>query len=155
MKYFPERYDEIKSLNSVEKILSNINSNSEKSYSLTMKRSNKFLRGYTEKKFFKVISAEVPLGVLCVFEGQLFQKEHETIIKLNSKFHRTFRILLYVWGILPVFAIIINCFQIGAIALALLLPIAMFYTIIYFIIKFYFKKSYKNGIKDLKMVINE
>lgn len=155
MRYFPERYDEIRSLNPVEKILSNINSNSDKSYSLTMKRTNRFLRGYTEKNFFKVISAEVPLGALCVYEGQLVQKEHETIIKLNSKFHRTFRIILYVWGILPVFAIIINCFQIGAISLALLLPIAMFYTIIYFLIKFYFKKSYENGIKDLTRIINK
>ncbi|MBO9694492.1 hypothetical protein [Chryseobacterium sp.] len=155
MRYFPERYDEIKSFNPVEKILSNINSNSDKSYSLTMKRTNKFLRGYTEKNFFKVISAEVPLGALCVFEGQLFQKEHETIIKLNSKFHRTFRIILFVWGILPVFAIIINCFQTGATALALLLPIAMFYTIIYFVIKFYFKRSYENGIQDLNRIINK
>lgn len=155
MRYFPERYDEIKSLNPVEKILSNINSNSDKSYSLTMKRTNKFLRGYTDKNFFKVISAEVPLGAFCVFEGQLVQKEYETIIKLNSKFHKTFRIMLFVWGILPVFAIIVNCFQTGVIALALLLPLAMFYTIIYFVIKFYFKRSYENGIKDLNRIINE
>ncbi|MEI3788074.1 MULTISPECIES: hypothetical protein [Chryseobacterium] len=155
MKYFPEKYDEMKSLNSVEKVLLNINNNSQISHSLRMGSTDKSLKGYTEKNFFKVISAEMPLGILCVFEGELIQKEHETIIRLSSKFHRTFRILLYMWGILPVFAVLINCIQTGAKAVALIFPIVIFYIIIYFLINFFFKKSYENGIKVLKSIINQ
>lgn len=155
MNFFPKRYIEIKSLNPVEKVLLNISNNTEIGRSLEMRRTNKALKGYTDGKRFKVIGAEMPIGIFCVFEGQLIQKENDTIIKLNSKFHKTFRMLLYIWCIIPVFAIINGFIKIGAKAVLLLFPLAILYMIIYFLINFFFKKSYENGIKDLERIINQ
>lgn len=155
MNFFPERYDEIKSLNSVEKILLNINNNSERSRSLTMGKTDKALKGYTDGKKFKVIGTEMSISIFCVFEGQLIQKDNDTVIKLNSEFHKTIKILLYILCILPVFAAIDGLIKMGIKGIFLIFPLAMVYVVIYFVINFVFKESYENGIKDLKGIINQ
>ncbi len=155
MNFFPKRYNEIKSSNPVEKVLLNINNNSERSRSLTMGKTDKALKGYTDGRKFKVIGTKMSISILCAFEGELIQKDNDTIIKLNSKFHKTFKMLLYIWSILPVFAVIDGLMKMGAKGIFLLFPLAMVYVVIYFVINFVFKKSYENGIKDLKRIINQ
>jgi hypothetical protein len=156
MNFFPKRYSEIKTLNPVEKVLLNINNNnSEITHSLIIGRTGKVLKGYTEGTQFKVIGTEMPLGIFCVFKGLLIQKDNNTVIKLNSEFNKTFRILLCVWSILPIFAIINSLVQMGVRAILSLFPLIVLYVIIYLLINFLFKKSYENGIKDLKRIINQ
>lgn len=155
MDFFPKRYNEIRSSNPVEKILLNINNNSERRRSLTMGKTNKALKGYIDGKKFKVIGTEMLISIFCVFKGELIQKDNDTIIKLNSEFHKTFKMLICIWSILPVFALIDGFMKIGVKAIFLLFPLAMVYVVIYFVINFVFKKSYENGIKDLKWIINQ
>lgn len=154
MKFFPEKYEELKSSKIIEEVLLNIKDNTGIS-SLTMRRSDKYFKGNIEKNFFKIISSEKPLGIFCVFEGRLVQKESETIIRLDAKFHNTFKILIYIWSLLPFFTIIINFLEFGVKAFALFIPLLMTFGFLYFIINFLFKKSYENGIKDLKRIINQ
>jgi hypothetical protein len=109
MKLFPSSHYQIKLTIPYSEVKKTLEENTDFTLSMVSAYTKKTFRGYVDKAFFKLISAEIGIGVLSVARGK-FDGENGTItISLNKGMQVLFSILF----LFPVIAVIFMAFVNG------------------------------------------